>query len=389
MYTVAKFKDSVSGILSGLNLSNVTDLNGALERAARTLVQKADIVEATGRQVVNIYDHVFDYAAPTSIFGGCVYDLRPQGVSRNVDDYAYKGYISDFDRTKLWLPNGVELTFEYNKGVGIMRVVSARSKTRAVLDPMTDTTGWTAAGSASGLVQDATDYYEGGDSLRFTLTGASTGTLTKTISAGNMTDYSGIGVIFLALKIPSTASAATLLSSVAVKIGSSASAYTTVTVTTGYLGAWTLGEWLLVALDLSTGVATGSPSYTAITYLQVSMATTATITNMHVGGIWASLANPYTLIYGTSAIFLPQSGSNSGIPQLTITDDTDLLLLNPAAYTLYQWEGAKEVAIQQGGKLSSPVVMMIDGRLERDLYPAYKADNPSQELRTIGNYYED
>lgn len=385
MYTVSQLKNSVSGILSGLNLTNVADLNGALERAARTLVQKADIVEATGRQVVNIYDHVYDIAAPTTIFGGCVYDLRPQAVDRNEGDYVYKQYIEQFDRTKMTLPNGVQLTFESNKGVGIMRVASARSTARAVLDPMTDTTGWTAAGSASGLTQDKIDYYESPASLRFLLTGASTGTLTKTISAGDMSTYQGVGVVFLALKIPSTASAATLLSSVAIRLGSSASAYTTVSATTGYLGAWTLGEWLLIALDLSTGSDTGTPNYASVTYLQIRLTTTATITNLRVGGIWASLATPYTLIFGSSAIFMA-SGVN---PALTITDDNDQILLNDAAYTLYQWECAKEIAIQQGGKLAGGTAQTIDERLDMELYPQYKADNPSQEIRTIGNWYDE
>lgn len=385
MYTIAQLKDSVSGILSGLNLNNVADLDGALERAARTLVQKADIVEATGRQAMNLYDHVFDNPAPTTIFGGCVYDMRPQGIDRNEGDYVYKQYISDFDRTKLTLPNGVQLTFEYNKGVPIMRAVSTRATARAVLDPMTDTTGWTAAGSASGLSQDATDYYSGGDSLRFTLTGNSVGTLTKTISAGSLSTYQGVGVVFLALKIPSTASAASLLSQVGIRLGSSATAYTSVNITTGFLGAWTVGDWLLVALDLATGTDTLTPNYANITYLQVLLTHTATITNMRVGGIWAALPTPYTLIFGSSAIFMA-SGAN---PSLTITDDNDQILLNPAAYTLYQWESAKEVAIQQGGKLSSGNVMTISERLDQELYPAYKADNPSQEVRVIGNYYDD
>lgn len=384
MYTIAKLKDSISGILSGLNLSNVADLDGALERAARTLVQKADIIEATGKQVVNIYDHVFDTLAPATIFGGVVYDMRPQATDRNESDYVYKEYIEQFDRTKLTLPNGVQLTFEYNKGVPIMRVASARATARALLDPMSDTTGWVASGSASGLVVDSVDYYERPSALRMTLTGASTGIITKTIAAGNMSQYQGVGVVFLALKIPSTASAASLLSSVAIRLGSSSSAYTTVSATTGYLGAWTLGEWLLVALDLSTGIDTGIPAYTNIAYLQIQLTTTATINNIRVGGIWASLATPYTLMYGTSAIFLP----SGGVASLTITDDTDQLILNPAAYTLYQWECAKEVAIQQGGKLSSGNVIMIDERLNQELYPRYLADNPSQELRTLGSWYE-
>lgn len=388
MYTVADVKNSAPGILTGLNLANVTDLNGKLERAARTLIQKADIVEATGRQVVNVYDHVWDNLAPTTIFGGTVYDFRPQATDRNVGDYVYKQYIEHFDRTKLTIPNGVQLTFESNKGLGLMRIASARTTARAVLDPMTSTSGWTAAGSASGLTQDNIDYYEAPASLRMLLTGASTGTLTKTISAGDMSAYQGVGVVFIAIKIPSSASAATLLSSIAIRLGSSASAYTTVTSTTGYLGAWTLGEWLLVALDLSTGSDTGTPSYTNITYLQVRATTTGTITNFRVGGIWAALATPYTLIFGSSAIFLA-SGAN---PSLTITTDSDQIMLNDSSYNLYVWECAKEIAIGQGGTFASGMVQTITQRLdtpETGLYALYRADNPSQELRTVGNWYDD
>lgn len=388
MYSIGNLKDSVSAILSGIDLDEVNDLYGSIERAARSLVQKADIVEASGRQVFNLYDGVYDYAAPASIFGGCVYDLRPQAMDRTDWDYAYKQYIAEFDRTKCMLPNGVQLTFESNKGVGIMRAASARTTARALLDPMTDTTGWTASGSASGLTQDNIDYYNAPSSLRFLLTGASTGILTKTIAAGDLTAYNGVGVIFLAIKIPSTASAATLLTSINVLIGSSASAYTTISATTGFLAAWTLGEWLLVALDMSTGVNTLTPNYTNITYLQVQLVTSGTITNMRVGGIWASLASPYTLLFGSSAIFLPTVGANIGTPQLTITATSDNLILNPAAYTLLQWESAKEVAISTGGSLASGQVQMIESRLEKELYPMYKADNPSQELRTEGNWYD-
>lgn len=384
MYTISDLKDGVSGILTGLNLGNVTNLYGAFERAARTIVLKADVPEATGKQSVTLYDHVYDVLAPAAIFGGAVFDFRPQGTSRDDLDRVYKTGIEVFDRTKATLPNGVELTFEYVNGTPIMRAVSARTTARAVLDPMSSTSGWTAAGSASGLAQDSTDYYESPASLRFTLTGASVGTLTKTISAGDMSTYQGVGVVFLAIKLPAGAGA-TDLSSVAIRLGSSASAYTTVTSTTGYLGAWTVGDWLLVALDLSTGSDTGTPNYASITYLQVRLTHGVTITNFRVGGIWAALPSPYTLIYGTSAIFLP---SGSTTPSRTISSDTDSIILNDAAYLPYTWECAQEIALQQGGKLSNGTIQTIQKRLEEEIYPRYKANNPSQQLRTLGSWYE-
>ncbi len=382
MYTVAQLKDAVSGILSGLNLSNVVNLDGAVARSARTLVQKADIIEASGRSEFTLYDGVYDYAAPTAIFGGTVFDFRPQGVSRQTSDDAYKQPIQEFDRTKALLPNGVSLTFEYDKGVPIMRVASARATPRDVLDSQSDTSGWTASGSASGLTKDETDYYDTPASLRFTCTGASTGILTKTISTSDLSDYKGVGVVFLAIKIPA-ANASTDLTSVAIRLGSSAAAYTTVTALTGFLAAWTVNDWLLVALDLSTGTDTGSPDYTKIDYVRLAFAHGATMTNFRVGGLWLSLPTPYELLYGSAAIFM-SSGSS---PSRSITSDADQILLNDAAYTLFEYETARTIAQQQGGTLASPLIQGLDKTL-MDLYTMYRADNPSQEIRQIGSYYE-
>ena len=82
MYTVSQYKDSVAGILSGINLLKVADLNGAIERAARTLVQKADIPEASNIQNITLYSGVFNYPCDTRIFGTAITDIRPQGNTR-------------------------------------------------------------------------------------------------------------------------------------------------------------------------------------------------------------------------------------------------------------------------------------------------------------------
>ena len=80
MKTVANLKDSITGLLSGTNLDNVNNLNGCLERATRSLVQIVKCPEATGRQLYSVYDRVYNYPAPLSIFGGSLIDFRPQRV---------------------------------------------------------------------------------------------------------------------------------------------------------------------------------------------------------------------------------------------------------------------------------------------------------------------
>lgn len=383
MKTVSKLKDSVSALLSGINLNNVSDLYGAFERGARTLIQKADVIEATGRYNVSLYNGVYDYAAPTDIFGGALFDLRPQGTSRNSGDYNYKSMISEFDRTKKLLPNGYGVAFEWNVGVPIMRVTQNKATVRAILDQCNSTTGWAAGGNGTGLALDNSNYYDNGGALKFNLAASgSQGTLTKTLTSQDFTAYLNLGVIFLAVYIPSTD-----ITSIGVKFGSSASNYYTNSNTTGFVQSFQAGQWFLVPLNLATATTTGTPDITKITYLQVFYNYNGTAqTNVYLGQVFMALPFPHTMIYGSSAVFLPSGGAAA---LTTITSDTDSILFNDAAYTLYQLECAKEVAFQQGGTLSSGTIQTLSERLDKELYPRYQANNPSQQMRTVGNWYDD
>jgi len=377
MNTVGGLKDGISGMLQGLDLNNVTGLYKALERAARTLMTKADVPEASAKQAITLYNGVYDYTAPTNIFGGSLTDFRPQGIARNANDYVYKQGVEQFDRTKALLPNGYALTFETNKGVGIVRVASPKPTAKTTLDKMQETTDWTAGGSASGLAKDETVYYESPSSLRFTLTGSSTGTLTKTINQIDISDYEDVCVGFLAIRTPSTDN----LTNISVRVGSSDANYDEVTETEGFLGAWVVGEWLLVAFDFSGATSTGTPDWNAIDYVQVRVAHTGTITNFYVGGFFLSLPSPHELHYQTAAIFL-----RSGALAKTITDDTDEIVLNDASYLLYEHECAVTIAEQASGGNLDGVALGYKNKLTNELYPNYEADNPSAEIRSIGSY---
>lgn len=393
--SVANLKDSVSAILQGLNLNNVKNLFTAFERTARQVAQKISIPDAMGRYNLSLYDGVINYLSPSDIFGSSLLDIQPQGVSRNENDYVYKAYISDFDRTKAFLPNGTEVTFEWSKGVPIARIVSTRPISRIELDPMTATTGWTAGGSASGITLDSTVFYQEPGALRFLLTGASTGTLTKTISRQDLTSYVGVGVGFLAIYIPPSQTLANL-TSITLKIGTDASNYYTVTATAGMLGAFVLGEWLLVPFDLATATTVGTPTVNNIVYTQISIVTAGTITNFYVGDLWISLPSPHTLIYQTASIF-QVSGQN---PSSSINTVADNIILNDNVYAIYELECAVTIAQQQGGDLASGVIKGLNEQLngirgyrgvliQPGLIDLYRADNPSQMIRTVGNYYDD
>lgn len=385
LHVVGAAKSEISALLQNLDLDTVTNVNGALERAARTCLNQADIPEASGAQPITLYGGVYWYPAPDTIFGGAINMVRRQGDANSPLDFSYKIPLEDFSRQKGNFGNGFTMALQYKNGEGQIGISSPIPFPQAIIDPMNSTDGWTAAGSASGLTQDVTNYWQPPASLRFLLTGSSTGTLTKTLTNSNdWSDYQGVGVAFLALQIPAGTDP-TDLTSVALRLGSDSGNYSEVSATTGFLGAWVANDWLLVALDQAAATDTGTPDWSAIDYVQVRLAHTATMVNFRVGGLWLALPSPCEILFQSSAIFL----NSSGVPVQTIPNDSATIMLNDAAYNLFIYESALTISMQQGGSLASNYTGTFKTMLyeQGGLYEQYRADNPSGELRTVGSYY--
>lgn len=169
-YQVADLKQAIRGVLTGININNVVDLNAKLGRAAITLLMKADVPEMTNRAAITLYDGVFDYIPPSTIFGSLILDARPQGNSRDSrTDGAYKKPLMDFDLIKQKLGSGVVITFEQRQAQPIMRVAGSRAWPRVTLDLGSSLTGWVVGGDAQDLAVDQTVYWDFPSSLRFNL----------------------------------------------------------------------------------------------------------------------------------------------------------------------------------------------------------------------------
>jgi len=390
LHTVSELKDSVAGMLSGLDLSNVDNLNGALERGARILVQNADIPEASFIQNITLYAGVTDYVCDSRIFGTAINDIRPQGISRSSANFPVKTDQETFDRTKSsYYPSGTMSTFEFRNGVPTIRIVAPYTTQQIIIDPMNSTDDWTAGGDASGLAQDRTFYYQSPASLRFNLaTSGSSGYLEKTLQSSiDLSEYVEVAYVFLAVEMPTASD----ITSYTVRLGSDSSNYYTVTSTTAFLGSFISDEFQLIGFDLSTATTVGSPDSSNIDYVRCIVNYNGTAqANMRFGYLFTSLPTPAQILSQTSAIFLP---SGSSTPLTTITADTDTIILTDAAYTLYEHEGAISICQQTGGTSGSPMIQTLqqilngNGR-ETGLYQKYRGDNPSQELRTINSWYD-
>lgn len=387
MKIVSQYKDSISAILSGVNLSRIPNINGAIERATRTLVQKAYIPEASGTQNITLYSGVIDYPCDQRIFGTAINDIKPQGVTRSVNDYVYRKQAQDFDRTKGYNFNGTMATFEYDNGTPIIRIISQIPTQNVTLDTMSDPTGWVLGGAGNNLFKDSTVYYKSPASLRFNGT-TGVATLAKTINAINLSSYQGVGVAFLAIELPPN-SLSTDLSSISIRIGSSATSYSEVTQTSGFLGSWTVGNFLLIAFDMANATNVLTPNWSVISYIQVRTNFGANVNNFRVGGLWISLPSQAQILYQSAAIFKVQNNLST-----TITNDNDQIILNDSAYTLLEYEGALSVLQQTGAGMSDSAALKIEqmlngnGSTNLGLYALYRGANPSEELQVIGSYYE-
>lgn len=392
LYQVSDLKNSIRGILTGLNTNNISDFYGKLQRTATTILMKGDIPEMSDRYALELYDGVFDYTPPPTLFGSLVQDVRPQGISRiSRLDIPYKKPIVDFDLMKQRMRNGAMITFEQRGMAQIMRLAQTRTQPKVDLGSVSILGGWVAGGAAAGLALDQTVYYEFPSSLRFNLASAPSGGLgyiETSINEVDLTAYEGVGVVFVAIQLPTGASVD--VSSIGVHVGNNNANYWDVSATEGFLGAWQDNDFLLIALDLADAETSGSVTTTGIAYVRVYLNYTsvAQISNVRVGGIWVSLPTPYEILFETTAIFVP---NGSTTPKRTVTADTDTLILGDAAYQLYSYELSREIALGKGGTLASGLIGAIDLVLEGNaakigLWNKFRQDNPNQTLKQVGTW---
>lgn len=375
-HTVSNLKDAVSGIISGLDIDTVDNLYGAFERAARVLTQKAYIPEGTFEQNIFLYDGVIDYTCDPRIFGTELVDIRPQSAERFSSDYTYKRPNEMFDRTKGYIRNGTMFTFRHIEGNPVMRIKSAYPLPMQLIDNFSSV--WTAGTGVSNVTLDTTFFYRSPSSMRFDTSGPVNGAvLTKNLTSRDITSSVQNSDMFLALESDNG------FTDVTIDIGSDSSNYVTYYGNTPFV-VYVNGQFNVIKLSKTT--TTGSPQLTATDFCRITFKSAAQ-TKVRIGYLWFATPFPVVVETQTSAIF-----KNGTSPIATsITTDNDQIILNESAYGLYEYECAIAVIQQVGGGASDPTLQYLEKRLNEPkigLYTAYRGDNPSEELRMVGSYYD-
>jgi hypothetical protein len=331
-YSIQTLKNDLQGVLHGTTLNQITNLDGVINRSARQLLLDLDPQETkrTVEFVNPIYNTVFDYPIAADVKGNKLIDIRPQ-VQRLPRDIWTQAYNQAFDVAKQNIFSLANMfTLNFNTGVKTLRVNAPFLNPPIIVNQADNTTSngtWTAAGTASGLTTNNTNFVQGAGSLQFNTT-AGTGYIeNSSMSAVDLTSELNQASFFVYVYVPT----GTNLTSVNLRWGSSSANYYTSTVTQNQQAVAFQNGWNLCQFIWSSASTVGTPTVSAINYVRVSLAMTGTNTACLVNGINCILGTVLEYEYYSKYMF---RDAITGAFQETVTDDSNLVNLDTETFNL-------------------------------------------------------
>lgn len=288
-FTQAELNTSVSKKVSGdytaanfLTIANDAVKAVLIDVDMRSLIRKSALSP-------NLFDEIYRYSAPTSLKGDKIIDIQPQ-INRGRHEYWTLVTQEEFDRYKgeqrldsygdpirmnnsEWLGDNlvsVERDDLTNKLL-LSRPVDDDESVISTLDSTTAGGGtWAAFGDGTNVTTDADNYVKGSGSLNWDINadgGTTAGIYNDDIDEFDVSDYKSTGSAFVWAYIYST----TNLTNFILRIGSSASAYYSITITTNNEGNSFETGWNLLRFDFSGKSTTGTPDDDACDYVALYM----------------------------------------------------------------------------------------------------------------------
>lgn len=382
MFTVANAKDDLKGIGHGTSVKKITNISNLIDRAARNVLAKLNPDESKRKTQLEIYDGVFDYAAPADLKEKRLADLKPQ-VARTLADNFTPKPSEEFDIRKWnnWL------SVEDEDAVKFLRVSKNFTPAARTLFDFNSLTGWSLSGDGSGLVLDSIIKAKGGYSFKFNLTASGSqvlieGTLSQAI---DLSDWDEIADLFMRVYLPDSASDIT---GVTLRWGNSDSVYWE------KAGSIQRGSQLqgfnLFKFDWSSATETGTPvTPTEIDYFRIAIDFGGTaVAGIRLDDMFASVPHVFDLVYFSKYPFRDSSGTWKE----KTTSDEDIVNLDSGSYNIFLYEIGKEAAQQRQGAAAKADQKYFSDMLhgngqEPGLYKVYQYENPDQVLRRRGSYY--
>lgn len=348
-YSISDVGNELEAMGHGSTLNQVTDLYGLYNRAARRVMEDADLQET--RIVTSfgkVYNGVYDYPLFTDLKGNSVADFYPAANRTSLDDYGSQ-YGQDFDLQKNYSVKP-DFTMRYSGGLRTIRINAPNMPSGTQINDaaaVTDNGNWVGAGGCSTPINNSvffTDNTYG--SVQTNLSAAATGTLTNsTMQAVNLTnDYNNNSNIFFQVYLPN----ASAFSSLSFKLGSSSVNYYSQTgITTDFMGNVFANGWVLLSIPFTSMTVNGTPNLTALNYIQVtfnynSVAQVGVLINQ----FYSRVGVLFNMEYYSKYLF---RDSTTSVFKEKVTADTDIINLDTDGYNLFLYASGAFATQQMQG----------------------------------------
>jgi hypothetical protein len=377
--TITQLKNILGRKFRGANIDDVQGISDytLFEEAGSNLLSAIDPYETVRHGEIDLFNQVYDYGLSVTapdLKGKKIIDIRPQASRNHTEDFR-QTFTEDFDRDKNIENNWFSV--EFDEATKFLRVNKSLSNSMNVTDLVT--TNYAATSLVSNIAEDTILYHDDGKSLRFDV-GSGANLLTWAGTAVDLSAHESKSSLFLWVYYPDSS----IVTSLVIRIGSSATAYFTIT-GVAHFGTIRNG-WNLYRFDWNGAAETSTADTTAIDYVRFGLTTTAADTDIRIQKLSSKLPAPHEVVYYSNAIFRPVSGST----WLTLpTDDTDIVNLEIEAQNILMNECAVLISegLQNEAEAQKYYTRLHGDNQKQGLYAQYRKDKPSETIRPNSRWY--
>ncbi len=384
-YSIQDANADLEGVLHGTTTNQIEGLDNLYNRAARQLLLDLDPQETkrTLQFTTPIFNGVNQYAIAPDVKGNRIIDIKPQ-VDRTSNDIWLQSYNQAFDVAKnQCFAAGNMFTMNFNTGLKTLLINAPFLPAPIIPNQASNITSngtWAVGGSASSLTVDNQNFVYGGGSLKFDLPSGAGYLENSTMSATNMSTNVNQGTFFLWVYMPTGSQ----FTNVKFRWGSSSSAYYEVTATQTQQGTAFADGWNQIQFPWLGAAVTGVPDSSSITYMRVTMTTTAVQTGAHLNYITLGMGVFLQYEYYSKYLF---RDAVTGVFQEKVTDSSNLINLDTETYNLF-FNLAASLAAQQ---MQGMDAMLYDGSFFATKYAEglarYRALYKSEAQKPQSSFY--
>lgn len=376
-YTV--LKNTVNGKIHG-KIGRLVDARDSINRGVRkAMAVPLKTLRRKYSVPIRLVDGIYDYTAPSDIQGHKVIDLVPVTGERTLKNGWLNVHPEAFDRMKNLSRN--VLSVSSNGTSRLLKVSAIQDQSAAMLSACDSLAGdgtWSAVGTGSDITLDTTTYCYGTGSIKFNIgAGVKDGIALALTTAGDILDYQADGSVYWSLSLPSISG----VTGATIRIGSSASNYNEMSVTSDINGNSLVAGFNLLKASLSAGTVTGTPDYDNIDYIAVLVdKSTGTLTGVRVDRIMVGVGTQNDLWYYSRHAWR----TSGGTWQSDSTADSDVLNAEEEEYNLIV-----EACVMEAATDSREYADADRAELRfKEMARQYRLANPDASIPLTSDVYE-